>query len=78
MIRQTMMPHGQLPCWQPVLLRPGRYSYVRPRGQVPRVPRVPGATANFNWGDDYKGLFITASTSLYRIRVKVPGCPSPF
>jgi gluconolactonase len=38
------------------------------------VIRVPEYTANFNWGDpDLKSLFITASTSLYRIRVKVPG-----
>jgi gluconolactonase len=38
------------------------------------VIRVPEYTANFNWGDaDLKSLFITASTSLYRIRVKVAG-----
>ncbi len=38
------------------------------------VIRVPEYTANFAWGDDdLRSLFITASTSLYRIRVKVPG-----
>ena len=38
------------------------------------VIQVPEGTANFNWGDaDLKSLFITASTSVYRIRVKVPG-----
>lgn len=35
---------------------------------------VPEGTANFAFGDDdLKSLFITASTSLYRTRVKVPG-----
>jgi gluconolactonase len=38
------------------------------------VIKVPEYTANFAWGDDdLRSLFITASTSLYRIRVKVPG-----
>ena len=40
------------------------------------VIQVPEYTANFCWGDDdQRSLFITASTSLYRIRVKVPGPP---
>jgi gluconolactonase len=43
------------------------------------VIRVPEVTANFCWGDDdMLSLFITASTSLYRIRVKVPGRPQLF
>jgi gluconolactonase len=38
------------------------------------VIKVPEPTANFTWGDtDKRSLFITASTSLYRIRVGVPG-----
>ena len=38
------------------------------------VIQVPEGTANFTFGDDdLCSLFITASTSLYRIRVKVPG-----
>ena len=38
------------------------------------VIEVPEPTANFAWGDDdLRSLFITASTSLYRIRVKIPG-----
>jgi len=37
---------------------------------------VPERTANFAWGDDdYRSLFITASTSLYRIRTTTPGRP---
>jgi gluconolactonase len=40
------------------------------------VIKVPEYTANFCWGDgDLKSLFITASTSLYRIRVNTPGTP---
>ncbi len=35
---------------------------------------TPQGCANFCWGeDDLKSLFITASTSLYRLRVNVPG-----
>ncbi len=34
----------------------------------------PGETvANCAWGDDGKTLYITASTSVYRVRVSVPG-----
>lgn len=40
------------------------------------VIRVPEHTANFAWGEaDMQSLFITASTSLYRIRTAVPGRP---
>jgi gluconolactonase len=36
---------------------------------------TPERPANCAWGDaDRKSLYITARTSLYRIRVKVPGC----
>ncbi len=35
---------------------------------------IPEGPANFTWGDaDLRTLYITATTSLYRIRVKVPG-----
>jgi gluconolactonase len=37
---------------------------------------VPEKTANFAWGDsDLRSLYITASTSLYRIRTRIPGRP---
>lgn len=40
------------------------------------IIEVPEPTANFAWGDDdYRSLFITASTSLYRFRTKLPGRP---
>ena len=38
------------------------------------VIRVPCPAANFTWGEeDLKSLFITATDTLYRIRVQVPG-----
>ncbi len=38
------------------------------------VIQVPEYTSNFCWGDDdLKSLFITASTSVYRIRIATPG-----
>jgi gluconolactonase len=40
------------------------------------VIRTPEYTANFCFGDaDFRSLYIAASTSIYRIRVKVPGLP---
>jgi len=38
--------------------------------------RVPEQTANIAWGDeDWRTLYLTASTSLYRIRLAIPGIP---
>ena len=38
------------------------------------VIKVPEVAANFCWGDgDMMSIFITASTSLYRVRTKLPG-----
>lgn len=35
---------------------------------------IPEGPANFTWGDeDLRALYVTATTSLYRVRVKVPG-----
>ncbi len=53
---------------------PGGIHVFDPNAKCLGVIRVPEYTANFNWGDaDLKSLFITASTSLYRIRLKVAG-----
>ena len=53
---------------------PGGIHVFDPAAKCLGVIRVPEYTANFAWGDaDLMSLFITASTSLYRIRVKVPG-----
>jgi gluconolactonase len=53
---------------------PGGIHVFDPSGTCLGVIKVPEGTANFTWGDaDNRSLFITASTSLYRIRVRVPG-----
>ena len=40
------------------------------------VLRTPVVAANFTWGDaDLKSLYITASDTVLRVRVRVPGCP---
>jgi gluconolactonase len=53
---------------------PGGIHVFSPQAERLGVILVPENTANFCWGeDDLKSLFITASKSLYRIRVEVPG-----
>lgn len=55
---------------------PGGIHVFDPDARCLGVIRVPEYVANFCWGDsDYRSLFITASTSLYRIRTRVPGRP---
>jgi len=55
---------------------PGGIHVFDPAGISLGVIRVPEVAANFTFGgDDYRDLFITASTSLYRTRVTVPGRP---
>lgn len=44
-------------------------------GEKIGVIKVPEVTANLAWGDDYQNLYMTASTSLYRIRLNVQGIP---
>lgn len=46
-----------------------------PDGTLLGVIATPERPANCAWGDDYYSLYITARTSLYRIRTKVPGRP---
>lgn len=48
-----------------------------PAGARRGIIRVPEVPANFAWGGaDLRDLLITARTSLYRLRVKIPGhCP---
>ena len=56
---------------------PGGIHVFDPAGALREVIETPERTANFAWGDDdYRSLFITASTSLYRIRVNTPGLPA--
>jgi gluconolactonase len=55
---------------------PGGIHVFDPGAVCLGVIRVPENTANFTWGDeDLRSLFIAASTSIYRIRVAVPGRP---
>jgi len=55
---------------------PGGIHVFAPDATPLGVIRVPEYTANFCWGDDdLKSLYITASTSVYRVRVKVAGRP---
>ncbi len=56
---------------------PGGIHVFSPEAASLGVIRVPERTANFAWGDgDFRSLYITASTSVYRIRVQVPGLPA--
>lgn len=53
---------------------PGGVQVFATDGTCLGVILVPELVANFTWGeDDMKSIFFTASTSLYRCRVKTPG-----
>ena len=55
---------------------PGGIHVFAPEAKCLGVIKVPEYTANFCWGDaDYRSLYITAATSLYRIRTRIPGRP---
>jgi gluconolactonase len=55
---------------------PGGIHVFDAEANLLEIIEVPEHTANFAWGeDDYRSLFITASTSLYRTRTRVPGRP---
>lgn len=53
---------------------PGGLHVFDSEGTLLGVIPVPQSAANFGFGDDdQRSIFITASTSLYRVRVKIPG-----
>ncbi|MBV8708420.1 MAG: SMP-30/gluconolactonase/LRE family protein, partial [Acidobacteriaceae bacterium] len=52
---------------------PGGIWIFSPEGKHLGTIKMPEVTANCNWGDDGKTLYITASTSLYRIKLLVSG-----
>jgi gluconolactonase len=55
---------------------PGGIHVFGPDADLLEVIETPERAANFAWGDDdYRSLFITASTSLYRIRRTIAGRP---
>ena len=53
---------------------PGGIWIFSPAGDLLGIIETPEAPANLAWGDsDYKTLYITARTSLYRIRLQIRG-----
>ncbi len=53
---------------------PGGLHVYAPDATCLGLIRVPEVAANFTWGDDdLQTIYITASTSVYRTRVSVPG-----
>jgi gluconolactonase len=52
---------------------PGGVWIISPEGKHLGTIKVPERVANVAWGDDGKTLYITASTSLYRIKLKADG-----
>lgn len=55
---------------------PGGVGVYDPDGEFLGVIQTPGFCANFTWGDaDLCTLYLTASTTLFRVRVKQPGIP---
>lgn len=55
---------------------PGGVWILSPEGKPLGVILMPERTANVAWaGPDRKTLYITASTSIYRVRLKIPGAP---
>ena len=55
---------------------PGGIYVYAPDATCLGVILMPEHTTNFIWGDaDYRSLYITASTSVYRLRVQVAGNP---
>ncbi len=57
---------------------PGGVWISDPSGKHLGIIKTPEITANLAWGGgDWKSLFITASTSIYRVECKVSGIPVP-
>lgn len=55
---------------------PGGIHVFDADGRLRRVVEVPEPPANFAWGDDdYRSLFITACTSVFRLRTEIAGRP---
>jgi gluconolactonase len=53
---------------------PGGVWVISPQGKHLGTIKVPEVVGNVAWGDkDAKTLYIVASTSVYKIRTKVPG-----
>jgi sugar lactone lactonase YvrE len=57
---------------------PGGIWVFNPEGEQLGTIPIPELPANLGWGDsDWKTLYLTAVTSLYRVRLNIPGIPIP-
>ena len=57
---------------------PGGIWIFSPEGKPLATISMPERVANLAWGDsDHKTLYVAASTSIYRIHLKIPGAPMP-
>ena len=55
---------------------PGGFWIISPAGTCLARVRPPELPANLAWGDaDFRSLYLTARTGLYRIRLNIPGVP---
>ena len=52
---------------------PGGIRIISPEGKVIGWLKFPETAANLAWGDDGKTMYITAQTSVYRVRTVIPG-----
>jgi gluconolactonase len=52
---------------------PGGIRIITPEGKVLGQIKLPETAANLAWADDGKTLYITAQTSVYRLKVEIPG-----
>jgi gluconolactonase len=52
---------------------PGGVWILSPQGRHLGTFRLSERVANCAWGDDGRTLYVTASTSVYRVRLKIPG-----
>jgi gluconolactonase len=52
---------------------PGGIRIISPAGKVLGQIKLPEVAANLGWADKGTTLYITASTSIYRLKVKTPG-----
>ena len=58
---------------------PGGVWVIAPDGTRIGVIEVPEIVSNLNWGDDdWRTLYLTATTSIYRVRMRVAGRREPY
>lgn len=58
---------------------PGGIWVISPQAELLGLIEVPENVGNLNWGgDDWKTLFICASTSLYKIELNIAGNKTPY